>query len=149
MGVYDSNLLETTGTNPCLEYLTVTSVGPFTSTLEVPSDTTHQFQPSWYNILAYYCLLEPPVPKKLALYCENGSGLKNVFPPKQEEKLGITIIHNVKCCDLELTVIGQKVHFYCCNDGLITPHIGARSCISHTINIVDELAIQEVVKSFS
>ena len=29
------------------------------------------------------------------------------------------------------------------------PHIGAWNCISHTIDIVDKLVIQEVVKSFS
>ena len=46
-----------------------------------------------------------------------------------------------------MIVFDGKVHFYHHHDVLITPHIGPH--ISHTIDIVDESAIQEVVKSFS
>ena len=84
MAVYDSNLLETPGTpNQCLGYLTVTSVKPFTSILG-PSDTSPQFKPS-ASSFQVYCLLDCLASQKITLYCENGSGLKNIFPPKQEK----------------------------------------------------------------
>ena len=147
MAVYASNLLENASTqNPRLGYLTVTSVEPFTSTLGVPSDTTQEFRPPARNFQVY-CLLECPASQKIALYSKNKFWLNKIFPLKQENKLGFTIVDDVKRCDLELVVIGRKVHFYRHRDVLITPHIGAR--ISHTIDLGDESAIREVVKSFS
>ena len=147
MAIYASNLLETAGTqNPCLGYLTVTSAGPFTCILGVPSDTSQQFRPPPCNFQVY-CLLECPASQKIALYCKYRFWLKNVFPPEQEKNLGITIVDDVEHCDLELIVIGGKVYFDRRRDVLITPHIGAR--ISHTIDVNDASAIREVVKSFS
>ena len=147
MAVYASNLLETSGTsNPCLGYLTVTSVGSFTSILGIPSDTTQQFRPPARSFQVY-CLLESPASQKIALYSKNKFWLNKIFSLKQQNKLRITIVDDVKRCDLELVVISRKVYFDRHHDVLITPHIGAR--ISHTIDLGDESAIREVVKSFS
>ena len=151
MAIHASNLLETPGnSNPCLGYLTVTSVGPFTSTytwstfryLLTISATCQQLSgsllPPWLSGLT-----------KNHLVLWNEFWLKNVFPPKQEEKLGITVVNDVEYCDLKLIVFDGKVHLYRCRDMLITLHTKVGPCISHTINIVDKSAIREVVKSFS
>ena len=142
MAVHASNLLETVATeNPCLGYLTVTSVGPFTSVLdfEVPSDTKRFRIP-----LLFYCLVKSCALQKIALYCEDRHWLETVFSPEERNQLGITMVDNVQDCDLQLTRLDGKVYFDRHN-ALITAHISPR--ISHTINVDDIPAIQNVVNS--
>lgn len=140
MAVHASNLLETAGTpNPRLGYLTVTSVGPFTCVLEVPPDTKRFPIPP-----LFYCLIEYRASQKIALYCEDRLWLESLFPPETHNQLTMTIVDDVQSCDLQLTVIGEKVYFDRHNV-LVTPHIGTR--IPHTIDADDKSAIWNVVKS--
>ena len=140
MAVHASNLLESDSVkNPCLGYLTVTSVGPFTCVLEVPSGSKR------FGILPlFYCLVEYQASQKIALYSQDGLWLKTVFPPEEQNQLGITIVDNVQACELQLTASGGKVYFNRHNP-LVTPHIGTR--ISYTIDVADVSTIRKVVKS--
>lgn len=147
MAVHVSDLLQTASTsNPCRGYLTVTSVGPFTSVLEVPLNTKlRAFQPPAYPFQVY--CLKYQASQNFALYCKDKSWLETVFPLEQQNQLGITIVDDVESCDLKLTVTGRNVYFDRNRAELVTQHIGSR--ISHTINIEEVSAIREVVKSSS
>ena len=140
MAVHASNLIETVATeNPCLGYLTVTSVGPFTCVLEVPSGSKRFGIPP-----LFYCLVEYRASQKIALYSQDGRWLETLFPPEEQNQLGINIVDNVQACELQLTVSGGKVYFNRHNP-LVTPHIGTR--ISYTIDVADVLTIRKVVQS--
>ena len=142
MAVHACDMLETAATpNPCLGYLTVITVHPFTSVLKVPSDT----KPFWLPAL-FYCLIEYLSSPNIALYCANGRWLETVFPPQKHDhdRFAITIVDDVESCDLQLTVIDRKVYFDCYNV-LVTPHIGTR--LPHTFGVGDIPAIRNVVKS--
>ncbi|KAF8809408.1 hypothetical protein BYT27DRAFT_7187712 [Phlegmacium glaucopus] len=141
MAVHASNLLEIAGSpNPCLGYLTVTSVGPITSVLEIPPDT----KDIQYPKLFYYCLIEYRASRKIALYCEDRRWLETIFPPEEHNQSAIIIVDDMQSCDLQLAVFSGKVYFDRHN-ALVAPHIGTR--ISHTIDVGDESAIRNVVKS--
>jgi hypothetical protein len=143
MAIHASNILETAATsNPCLGYLTVTTVHPYTSVLKVPSDT----KPFWFPAV-FYCLIEYLSSLRVALYCANGRWLETVFPPQNHDhdQLAITIVDDVESCDLQLTVIDRKVYFDCHNV-LVAPHIGTR--MFNTLGVGDITAIRNVVKSY-
>ena len=144
MAIHASNILETAATtsNPCLGYLTVTIVHPYTSVLKVPSDT----KPFWLPAV-FYCLIEYLSSLRVALYCASGRWLETVFPPKNHDhdQLAITIVDDVQLCDLQLTVIDRKVYFDCHNV-LVAPHIGTRMLT--TLGVGDITAIRNVVKSY-
>src|SRR5271155_6249216 len=111
MAVHAFDILETADTpNPCLGYLTVTTIHPYTSVLKVPSGT----KPFWLLALRY-CLIEYLSSPKIALYCANGRCLESVFCPQKHDhdRLAMTIVDDVESCDLQLTVIDRKVYFDC------------------------------------
>ena len=135
MGVYAYNFL---GANPRLGYLTVKKVKPYDSVL---SDAETVSLPA----ALFYCLNEDPA-QKIALYCADRDWLKTIVPPQKHEGLVITIVDDVESCDLQLTVLGGKVHFDRYHK-LVTPHLGARIC--HTVDFDNKTAIQKVMKSSS
>ena len=138
------NFKETSNTpkNPCLGFLTVSKVNndKVSCELQIASDTEKFPLPP-----LFYCLIESLASEKIAfkLYCEDRVWLECVFPP-EERNQSITIVDDVNDCDLHLTVMDEKVHFARHHD-LVTPHIGAD--ITHTVDVSEEQAIRDVVKS--